>query len=334
MPVEQYGLVVPQGHLQAVPAQQYQGVQPPMPGVMQYGPVTQYAPPMPALSMMQSVSSVQSMSAQSSLHSITQFPSHSPIADGASPQLTWVVSPQLPLSPIQLESPVSTPAASTSNSPDATALPQLEATNVSRGQYLDINGVSHVPSSTPDRSRSSSPYRAQSRRRTKKPRQRLHHEPKGGYKVPKNKMGVPDYAWLHFDLEMLQGIELEKELSSITREFHDLDEAKKKELLKHCESGESVYYASVKASKDFQITKQMIGKDGQWLKKTTTKQDLLFLWYSEKHNRFYVFGKQKKLTVFALRNLVSWKMWYECGRDEEKYFVRMEKAQNLCKRNW
>jgi len=150
-------------------------------------------------------------------------------------------------------------------------------------------------------------------------------------------MGVPDYAWLHFHLETLQGIELEKELGSITKGFQDVDGALKEKLMEDCASGQSVYYASVAASENFQITKQMIGKDGQWLKKTTLKQNLLFLWYCEETNQFYVFGREKKKTVFALRNLVSWKMWYECGRDEEKYFVRMEKAekvQNLCKRVW
>jgi len=147
-------------------------------------------------------------------------------------------------------------------------------------------------------------------------------------------MGVPNYAWLHFDLKSLQGIELKKELSSITNGFQVVDGAMKKKLLEFCASDQSVYYASVAASEDFQITKQMIGKDGQWLKKTTQKQNLLFLWYCEEHNRFFVFGKERRKMVFALRNLVSWKMWYECGRDEEKYFVEMERVQNLGKRVW
>jgi len=105
----------------------------------------------PVMQSVSSVQSVQSVPAQPTNQPMIQIPSYSPTADGSSPQLTpCVMSPQLPViyPPVQLESPVPTPVGSTSNSPDATVLPQLEATNVSYGQYLDIN-VSYVPSSNP-----------------------------------------------------------------------------------------------------------------------------------------------------------------------------------------
>lgn len=211
---------------------------------------------------------------------------------------------------------------SVSNSP--CRLPTLVDTSSDSQQQVHLD-YSLKPETTPEpsRSRSVSP----SRHPVQKPQKPKVYERRFHKSVHANK-GVPDYAYIKFLLNKLHGSELQNRLSAITNEFRDVDDATRDMLLEFCASGKAVKYGTVTAAANFQITKQMIGKNGMWLKETTKRQNLLFLWYCEEDNKFHAFGTEAKGTVFAMRNLVSWKMWYEVERNEVEYFVKMREAED------